>query len=96
MRASKGLKRGTRHALTNRKRNRGKLKISDLLKDFENNERVVIAPHPSHHSSLPIRRIYGKAGVIKEKRGSCYVVTVKQGKKEKEFILSPAHIRGVK
>lgn len=93
MRASKGLKRGTRLALQHRKREKGKLKISDLIRQFAVGDKVMITPHPSYQFTLPMRRAYGQVGDITEQRGTCYVVSIKDGQKVKELILAPVHLR---
>ena len=93
---SKGLKSKTRKKISVRKRNRGKLKISDLLKNFKSGDKVLIKPNASYQIALPHRRYFGKIAVIKNKKGSCYSITVKAGNKVKEIVISPAHLRLVK
>ena len=90
---SKGLKSKTRKKISVRKRDRGKFKISDLLKDFKQGDRVVIKPNASHQRAIPSRRYFGKVAIVKDKRGSCYTVSVKTGKSEKTLVVSPAHLQ---
>ncbi|PIO00332.1 50S ribosomal protein L21e [archaeon CG10_big_fil_rev_8_21_14_0_10_43_11] len=94
MKPSKGLKRRTRSAFRLRRRDRGKLKISDLFKQFKEQDTVLIVPNPSYQRSMPHRRIHGKKGIISGKRGRAYLVRVFEGNKEKKFIIASAHLRG--
>jgi large subunit ribosomal protein L21e len=42
---------------------------------------------------MPHKRFHGKIGVIKEKRGRGYVITVPQGNSIKEIITRAEHIQ---
>jgi large subunit ribosomal protein L21e len=93
---SKGLKSKTRKKISVRKRHRGKLKISDLLKELKTGDKVVIKPNASHQVAFPHRRFFGRVATVKDKRGSCYKVIVKSGKSDKTLVVSPAHLKRVK
>ena len=47
---------------------------------------------PSVHKGMPHRRYHGEIGVIADKRGGSYVISVKQGNAVKEIIVRPEHI----
>ena len=96
VRKSKGLKSKTRKKISVRKRDRGKVKISDLLKVFKTGDRVLIKPNASYQVALPHRRYFGKIAMVKDKKGSCYSITVKIGNSEKTLTMSPAHLRLMK
>ncbi len=96
MKRSKGIKNKTRQTLRVSPRDRGKLKISDLLKELKSGDRVLIKPHPSHQVTIPHRRYFGLVGTVSDRKGSCYSVNVKMGSKIKELVISPAHLRLVK
>src|SRR3972149_4273723 len=96
MKRSKGMRNKTRKLVSVSPRSRGKLKISDILKDFKLGTRVIIKPNGSHQVALPHRRYFGVVGTIKHKLGSCYDVSVTMGRKVKGLIVSPAHLREVK
>ena len=92
MTKSKGPQARTRHLLKKKPRERGKEKLSKLLREYESGDRVVIKINPSVHKGSPHRRYHGKIGTIVERRGRSYRVNVKQGKSLKEVIVRPEHI----
>jgi len=91
-RKAKGYRRKTRYLLKRKPRERGKLGLSRLLREYEVAEKVVIKLDPSVHKGMPHRRFHGRIGVISNKRGRSYVVHVSQGKAIKEIIVRPEHI----
>jgi large subunit ribosomal protein L21e len=90
VRASRGLRTGTRRKL--RKRSRAKFTITPRLRVFEENSRVTVNPDPSSHDGMPHFRFKGASGVVKGKRGGSYVVDVKIGGKQKTIITRPEHL----
>jgi ribosomal protein L21E len=42
------------------------------------------------------KRIQGRTGIIKEKRGKSYIIKLKDLKKEKIFIINPIHLKKIK
>ncbi len=88
---SKGMRRKTRKKLT--KDSDQSSKISRYLQGFEDGQQVLIDIDPSVHEGMPHPRFHGRTGVVKERRGRSVVVTVKDGGKEKEFTIHPAHLR---
>jgi large subunit ribosomal protein L21e len=55
----------------------------------------LIDPTPSSSNGRPFRRFFGRTGVITEKRGKSYIVKIKDGKKEKELITRPEHLKAI-
>jgi large subunit ribosomal protein L21e len=96
VRKSKGLKSKTRKKISVKKRNRGKLKISDLLKVLKTGDKVLIKPNASYQIAFPHRRYFGKIAMVKNKKGACYSINVKLGNSEKTLTVSPAHLRLMK
>ncbi len=92
MAGSKGYYAGARKLLTKPVRKTGKLNISKLLTKYEIGSRVIIRMDSSVQKSLPHRRFHGKIGIILEKRGRGYVVSVKQGKAVKTIIVRSEHL----
>lgn len=91
MRASNGLKRGTRRKL---KRNaREKITIERLVKAFKPGEKVIIALCPYSNRGLPHPKYSGYSGMIKGARGSSYVVAVMKGNQKREIIVAPEHLK---
>jgi len=89
---SKGYRARTRRLLKKRPRERGKIRLSKLLYQYELGNRVVIKIDPSVHKGMPHKRYHGKVGTVIEKRGRSYIVSVTQGKAVKEIIVRPEHL----
>ncbi len=96
MKGSKGYRARTRHLLKKKPRERGKIKLSKLLQEYDSGNRVVIKIDPSVHKGMPHKRYHGKIGTVIEKRGRSYVVSVTQGKATKEIIVRPEHLEPYK
>ncbi|MBS3128996.1 50S ribosomal protein L21e [Candidatus Woesearchaeota archaeon] len=87
-------RRKTRYLFTNPKRKKGKLSLTKYLLHYQEGDRVVLKGEPSRvHEGLYFPRFHGKMGVISTKKGSCYHVLIKDGKKEKTLIVHPVHMR---
>ncbi|MEM3608944.1 MAG: 50S ribosomal protein L21e [Candidatus Bathyarchaeia archaeon] len=96
MRKSKGYRAGTRRLLKKKPRERGKIKPSKLLYEYQPGARVVIKIDPSVHKGMPHRRYHGKVATVIDKRGRSYVLSVTQGDANKEIIVRPEHIEPYK
>jgi len=92
MKKSKGYRAKTRSLLRRKPRERGKSGLSKILHDYKKGDKVVIKMDPSVHKGMPHRRYHGEIGVIADKRGGSYVISVKQGNAVKEIIVRPEHI----
>jgi large subunit ribosomal protein L21e len=92
MRRSKGFRSRTRNLLRKKPRERGKIGLSRILREYLPGEKVTIILDPSVHKGMPHRRYHGRVGVIHEKRGKSYVVHVAMGKQTKQIIARPEHI----
>lgn len=89
---SKGYRRRTRSLLRKKARERGKVGLSKILREYKPGDRVVVKLNPSVHKGMPHRRFHGKIGIIEDKSGQAYVVNVTQGKAVKEIIVRPEHL----
>jgi large subunit ribosomal protein L21e len=92
MRGSKGYYTGTRSLLRKPTREKGKPNIGKLLIDYTLGSEVIIKMDSSVQKSMPHKRFHGKIGVIKEKRGRGYVVSVPQGDAIKDIIVRAEHL----
>jgi len=92
MKKSKGYRAKTRSLLRRKPRERGKSGLSKILHDYKKGDKVVIITDPSVHKGMPHRRYHGEIGVIADRRGKSYVISVKQGDAVKEIIVRPEHI----
>jgi large subunit ribosomal protein L21e len=87
MRGSKGYYTGTRSLLRIPTREKGK-----ILQDYAPGSQVIIKMDSSTQKSMPHKRFHGKIGVVVEKRGRGYVVSVPQGNAIKEIITRSEHL----
>jgi len=92
MRKSKGYRSSARRILTKGTREHGKLRLSKLLHEYQPGTSVVVKIDSSVHKGMPHRRYHGKVGVVLNKRGRSYVVSVPQGDAVKEIIVRPEHL----
>ena len=92
MRGSKGYYAGTRSLLRKPNREKGKPHIGKILQEYKPGAEVIIRMDSSVQKSMPHKRFHGKIGVIKEKRGRGYVVSVPQGNSIKEIITRSEHL----
>lgn len=93
---SKGYRTRTRRLLRKKPRERGKLRLSKLLYQYQPGNRVVIKIDPSVHKGMPHKRYHGKVGTVVEKRGKSYIINVTQGNAVKEIIVRPEHLEPYK
>jgi len=96
MRGSKGYRAGTRHLLTKKPREKGRIRLSKLLHEYLPGSKVVVKIDSSVQKGMPHRRFHGKAGTIVSKRGRSYVVSVLQGDAVREIIVRPEHLEPYK
>ena len=73
-------------------RTRGKLKLSRYFQEFKTGDRVAVIMELGVNPKFP-KQIQGRSGVIKNKRGSSYVITMNDLNKEKQYIIHPVHLR---
>ena len=92
MRKSRGYRAGTRRLLKKEPRERGKIRISKLLYEYQPGSRVVIMIDSSIQKGMPHKRYHGKVGTIIDKRGRSFIVSVTQGEATKEILVRPEHL----
>jgi len=76
-------------------RARGKFSFSRFFQRLQEGDKVGIVIERSIDPHFP-KRIQGRTGIVKEKRGKEYVIQLKDGNKLKEFIISPVHLKKLK
>jgi len=92
MKKSKGYRAGTRRLLKKEPRERGKIRLSKLIREYQSGSSVVIKIDPSVQKGMPHKRYHGKVGTVVHKRGRSYVISVSQGDAVKEIIVRPEHL----
>ncbi|GIU68472.1 MAG: 50S ribosomal protein L21e [Candidatus Pacearchaeota archaeon] len=76
-------------------REKGKIKLSRYFQELNIGDFVAIDIEKAISINFP-KRLQGRTGIIKEKRGRAYVVKVRDQSKEKEFIIEPVHLKKIK
>ncbi len=89
---SKGLRHKTRKVMRKHPRERGKLRLSRILRKYALGDRVVIKIDPAIHRGMPHRRYHGKVGVVVGMRGRAYIVEVPVGGETRTLIVRPEHL----
>ena len=92
MKHSQGIRNRTRSLLTKEPRERGKIGLSKLLRDYQPGEKVLVKINPTIQKGMPHRRYHGKIGVVIDKRGRAYSVNVTQGNMTKKIFVRPEHL----
>jgi large subunit ribosomal protein L21e len=93
-RSGRGFRTGTRRKF--KKPHRAKFTVERYLKEFLPDQRVVIDVDPSSTKNIPHYRYKGKVGIVKEKRGQAYEISIMLGNKEKTLMLRPEHLKPAK
>jgi len=88
-----GFRRKTRRKLSKKTRQKGKLSLSKYFQEFKKGEKVLLKAEPSIQKGMYFPRFHGKHGIIKAKQGNCYYVQIKDGRKAKDILVHPIHIR---
>lgn len=75
-------------------REAGKISFSRAFQDLKSGDRVSIVAEKAKQSSFP-KRIQGRCGIVEERRGNCFIVSINDLNKEKKFIMDPAHLKKI-
>ena len=89
---SKGLRHKTRKVFRKHPRERGKLKLSRILRQYDVGQKVVIKVDPAIHKGMPHRRYHGRVGTVVGKRGKAYMVEIKVGGETRTLFVRPEHL----
>lgn len=88
-----GFRRKTRSKLRKNIRRKGKISLSKYFQIFKEDDKVRLNAEPAVQKGMYFPRFHNKAGVVKGKKGKCYEVMIKDGKKGKIMIVHPIHLR---
>ena len=83
--------------MTDRKpiRTRGKIQFSRYFQELKKGDSVTVVAEKSIHSAFP-KRLQGRTGKVDRRIGKSYSVRIKDQTKEKEFIISPVHLKKIR
>lgn len=90
---SKGIRSKTRHKLSKSHRQKGMPPITHSLRTFAEGSKVAVVINPAIHKGMPHPRFQGFTGVVVERRGESYVLSVRTGGKTKTLIARPEHLK---
>jgi len=76
-------------------RTKGKLALSRYFQELKQGDFVSINIERAMQPKFP-KRLQGKTGCIEGKRGKVYVVSIKDQKKIKKFLIHPIHLKKIK
>lgn len=88
-----GARKRTRSKLSKKVGDKGKISITNYMAIFKEGDKVALVAEPAIQKAMFFPRFYGKAGIIKGKRGRCYEITINDGGKEKTVVTHPVHIK---
>ena len=77
-------------------RDKGKVSVTSFLAKFKQGDKVIIKPEPAYQKGICHLRFYGHRGIVKARKGNCYIVQIKDQNKPKEVIVHPVHLKASK
>jgi len=69
--------------------------ISQFVRKFSKEDKVIIDIESSSQKGMPFRRFQGLAGKVIDKRGNAYLIEIKDGNKIKKIIANPEHLKKI-
>jgi len=85
--------RKTRHKFKRSIREKGKVPLSRYFQKFEVGDKVYLKINSNIQKGQFFPRFHGLTGTITNKRGFCYQVNLKDGKKQKNLFVHPIHLK---
>ena len=76
-------------------KNHGKIQLSNYFQDFKEGDRVAVVRELALRPKFP-KQLQGRSGVVESKRGTYYVVKIKDLNKEKTYLIHPVHLKKLK
>jgi len=91
-----GTRKKTRYKLKKDLRRRGIVPVTAVIQRFEVGQKVHVVCEPSIQKGMPNRRFHGKTGTVMGQRGRAWVLTIRDGDKDKVVIARPQHLKAQK
>lgn len=76
-------------------RTKGKLSLSKYFQELKEGDTVAVVREQSISANFH-RRLQGRTGTVEGKRGSSYMVGIKDQNKEKKYLIAPIHLKKIK
>ncbi len=92
---SQGLRSRSRSILRKSPRDRGLPPVTHALREFPEGSRVAVKINPSIHAGMPHVRFQGAAGTVIGRQGEAVRVQIVVGKKPKELVVRPEHLKTI-
>ena len=93
---SKGIRSKSRNILRKRPRERGMPPVTHTLAEYPEGTKVAVKINPTVHKGMPHIRFQGRTGTVIGKQGLSFRVQMSIGKKVKELVVRPEHLRQVR
>ena len=90
-----GFRRKTRSKLRRSPKEKGKISITRYFQKLKQGQKVVLYLNSAVHKGMFLPRFHGKIGTVKNMKGTCYRVSIKDGNKPKILIVHPIHMKKV-
>lgn len=84
--------KGTLSSMTRKLKGSSKVTVAEQVRTFNIGDNVIIAPR-ANTRGMPALRYKGRRARVIDKRGKCYLVEIKDGKKKKELVAGPIHLK---
>lgn len=89
------VRRKSRHKLRQHYKDKGKISLSQYFQKLNIGDKVALRANLAITKGMYHPRFHGKTGAIAGKKGRCYQVAVKDGKKQKIFNVHPIHLKRI-
>ncbi len=84
--------RKTRHKFRKGYREKGKISLSRYFQELKPGDKVCLKIDSAQQKGRFHSRFHGKSGTVTGKQGFCYLVSVRDGHKEKTLYVHPLHL----
>ena len=74
---------------------RGKISLTKYFREFNPGDKVAIKIEPAIHKGMPHPKYQGRIAKIIGKRKRAYLLSLRDGKKEKILISYPVHLKPI-
>ncbi|MDI9632728.1 MAG: 50S ribosomal protein L21e [Methanolinea sp.] len=88
-----GPRKKTRYKFKKEIRRRGIVPVTSLIQQFEIGQKVHVVIEPSVQKGMPHRRFHGMTGTVIGQRGRAWLLSIRDGGKEKILIARPQHLK---
>jgi len=72
---------------------RGKLSIRRFCQTFKVGDQVLLNVEPAYQKGTYFLRFHGRVGEVKNRRGKCYEIMIRDKNKMKMVLVHPLHLR---